>query len=186
MTIRLLCEKDIPAVLEIYRPYIETSVVTFEYEVPSLLEFTKRVHAIQQEFPWLVCEIGGEVIGYAYASHYHDRAAYFWDCELSVYVKQGVRRQGVGTALYQALLPLLKAQGYYQAYAVIAAPNPQSQLFHQKLGFRSLGIHPKVGFKFGEWRDLDFQVLELREKNQPAQFPVPFPKLEAVDRETVL
>ena len=68
MTIRLLCEKDIPAVLEIYRPYIETSVVTFEYEAPSLLEFTKRVHAIQQEFPWLVCEIGGEVIGYAYAS----------------------------------------------------------------------------------------------------------------------
>ena len=53
MTIRLLCEKDIPAVLEIYRPYIETSVVTFEYEAPSLLEFTKRVHAIQQEFPWL-------------------------------------------------------------------------------------------------------------------------------------
>ena len=107
MTIRLLCEKDIPAVLEIYRPYIETSVVTFEYEAPSLLEFTERVHAIQQEFPWLVCEIGGEVIGYAYASHYHDRAAYFWDCELSVYVKQGVRRQGVGTALNQELLPLL-------------------------------------------------------------------------------
>lgn len=165
--------EDVPAMLELYRPYVEGSVATFEYEVPSLEEFAGRVEHVTRQFPWLVCEAEGRVAGYAYASGFHTRQAYQWACELSVYVEMGEHRRGVGSALYCTLLRLLKRQGYYQAYAVITVPNEESQAFHQRFGFEQVGYLPQCGFKLGQWCGIEYQLLRLREPSVPAQAPLP-------------
>lgn len=169
--IRMIRAEDIPAVLEIYRPYIESTVITFEYEVPGLPEFAERVSDTLRQFPWLICEINGQVAGYAYASSFHERSAYAWDCELSVYVGQEFGRSGIGSALYRALLPILRAQGYYQAYAVIAVPNEESQSFHHRFGFQPVGCHPKSGYKFNRWCDVEYQALVLHKFDTPERPP---------------
>ena len=171
-TVRMATKTDIPAILEIYRPYIESTVVTFEYETPSLEAFTKRVQTIMEKYPWLVCEMNGEIVGYAYASDYHERSAFAWDCEISVYVDCKKQHKGIGSALYQILLPLLKKLGYYQVYAVICVPNQASQTMHHNFGFQSVAVFEKAGFKHGKWRDLEYQVLQLRPMDEPAHFPI--------------
>jgi phosphinothricin acetyltransferase len=106
------------------------------------------------EYPWLVAEDGASVVGYAYGHRFAPRAAYAWSVETSIYVGDGARGRGVGRALYDALLALLAAQGYRQAFAGIALPNPASVALHESVGFTPVGAYRDVGYKFGAWHDV--------------------------------
>lgn len=146
--------EDAQAILSIYEPYILNTAITFETEIIPLPAFKERMKRIQSQFPWLVYESDGRILGYAYASPYRERAAFAWDCECSVYVAEEAHRKGIATKLYNELFRLLKLQGYYNIYAFITYPHHSSVELHKKFGFREVGIFYKTGYKQGNWWDL--------------------------------
>ena len=101
--IRTATEDDAAALLAIYDYYVQNTAITFEYDTPSLEEFKNRIHKIKEKFPYLVIEQGKEILGYAYASSFHERAAYQWCVEMSIYLDKDVRRGGLGRMLYEEL-----------------------------------------------------------------------------------
>lgn len=147
-------ERDAARILAVYAPYIEKTAITFETEVPSLAEFTRRVAGIGADFPYLVLEIDGGLVGYAYAHRQAERAAYAWNAELSIYLAEDWRGRGLGAPLYRLLEALLTMQGYVNLYGVITASNRASIAMHEKLGYRQIGLHEKTGWKFGQWHDV--------------------------------
>lgn len=161
--IRLVTEADSASILEIYKPFITDTVITFEYDVPSLDDFTERISNIQKKYPWLVCEIDGDIVGYAYASPFHERAAYDWSVDFSIYINPKYHGKRIGKALYCALVELLKLQGYCNAYALVTLPNIKSEGIHESFGFKSVGVCKNVGYKFGEWRDVKWFELEIQQ-----------------------
>jgi L-amino acid N-acyltransferase YncA len=169
--IRLAKEHDSEALLEIYGPFIKNTAVTFEYEVPTDIEFGKRIKSVLERHPWLVCEIDGEVIGYAYASKHRERAAYQWSVDVTVYIRPEYHRKCIATALYTALTGLLKLQGYYNAYAGIALPNVKSVGFHESFGFKPIGIYHNVGYKLDKWHDVGWFALNISECSKPPEPP---------------
>ena len=134
--IRLATQADIPAILAVYAPYVENTTYTFEYDVPTLDAFTARFAAITAQFPWLVWEENGQVLGYAYAGAPWERAAYRWCAEVSIYLAPCIHRRGIGRALYQRLEQILQRQGYRVVYALITSENQPSLEFHQKMGIK--------------------------------------------------
>jgi phosphinothricin acetyltransferase len=124
----------------------------------------QRIAATLPHFPWLVEEQQGQVVGYAYASRHHERAAYQWSVNVSVYIDEAHRRRGVGRALYTKLFDLLRQQGLCGAYAGITLPNAGSVGLHESLGFRPVGIYRAVGHKLGAWYDVGWWQLSLCER----------------------
>lgn len=167
--IRMIQPADIPAAREIYAPYVAETLVSFEYQPPTLEEFTARVERTVKQYPWLVCETDGEVVGYAYAGALGVRKAYQWSVELSIYVRQDQRGQGIGRQLYQTLLELLAAQGYTGAYGSVTQPNPASDRLHREMGFELVGVWRDAGYKLGVWRDVGWyeKFLLPRTSNPP-------------------
>jgi phosphinothricin acetyltransferase len=162
--IRLATPADAPPVAEIYAPIVAATPISFELEPPSAREMERRLRAVLAYAPWLVCEEEGAVTGYAYASRHHERLAYRWSVDLSVYVRDGGRRSGVGGKLYRALLALLRLQGFRAAHAGITLPNAASVGFHEAFGFRPVAVFPRVGFKGGAWYDVGYWQLELGDR----------------------
>lgn len=151
ITIRRATEADAEALRSIYAPYVADTTITFEYEVPSVSEFAGRIRAFGAEYPYLVCEKGGEAIGYAYADRVRERAAYDWDVELSVYLRQGTHGRGIGTVLLACLVELLEMQGIRHLYSCVTMPNEKSVRMQKKLGFEDAGRWQDSGWKFGAW-----------------------------------
>ena len=145
--------RDAAAILAVYAPYIEKTAITFETEVPSLERFTQRVADISAQFPYLLLEADGEVIGYAYAHRQAERAAFAWNAELSIYIKEGFTGKGLGRPLYSLLEELLAMQGYVNFYGVITGSNTGSIALHEHMGYRLIGRHERTGWKFGQWHD---------------------------------
>ncbi|MDF2510495.1 MAG: sortase-like acyltransferase [Herbinix sp.] len=170
--IRLATGEDAAAILSIYEPYILNSAITFETETISIEDFKRRMAKVQGQFPWLVYEEEGRVVGYAYASSYRERAAFAWDCECSVYIAKEAHRKGIATKLYLELLDRLKAQGYYNVYAFITYPHDSSVELHKKFGFREVGIFYKTGYKQGKWWDLIVMEKALRDFDQEPVNPL--------------
>jgi phosphinothricin acetyltransferase len=139
---------------EIYRPYVETTAVSFELEVPSIEEFQQRISVAVEGWSWLVAEVDGRPVGYAYASAHRARAAYRTSVETSAYVHDDHQRRGIGRALYTQLLNELGERGFASAFAGITLPNDASVGFHESLGFEPIGVFPRVGRKFGAWHDV--------------------------------
>lgn len=175
--IRLATTADIPAILDIYRPYVETTTHSFEYTTPSPEAFLERFQKITAQFPWLVWEEQGQVLGYAYGSLPYSRTAYQWSCEVSVYLAQNARRQGMGAKLYGVLEQLLFLQGYRVIYAVVTSENVDSLAFHTHVGYREVARLPGIGMKFGRW--LGTVWLEKRSSlvDIPQSAPTPWPKI---------
>jgi len=145
---------DAPALLEIYRPFVESTAVSFELEVPSVEEFAGRISKAIAGWDWLVADRDGQPIGYAYASSHRQRAAYRYSVEVSAYVHPDYRRQGVARALYLHLFESLAQKGYCNAYAGVRVPNDASVAFHLGLGFEPIGVFKSAGWKFGQWQDI--------------------------------
>lgn len=161
--IRAAALRDVPAILDIYRPYILETAYTFEYEVPSPAEFEARFRRISAAFPWLVWEENGEILGYAYGDRAFSRAAYQWDADLSIYLRQDCRGRGIGRKLYEALEDLLRQQGYFVAYGIVTDANTPSCAFHRAMGYRETARLENSGFKFGRWYGVVWFEKRLRE-----------------------
>lgn len=159
--IRLAAESDAAAMVGIYAPVVEGTVISFELVPPSVDEFRSRVRDISAYAPCLVYEHDGGVVGYAYASKFRARPAYRFTVETTVYVHADHRGRGVGRALYRSLLACLRLQGFRRAVGGITLPNAASVALHETMGFTKCAVFAKVGFKFGGWHDVGFWELEL-------------------------
>lgn len=172
--IRVAEERDVPAILEIYAPYILTTTATFEYTVPSREEFSERFRGITAQFPWLVWEENGRILGYAYASAPYSRAAYAWCAEPSVYLLPRAQGRGIGRQLYAALEKILNYQGYQVLYALITQENQGSFQFHLRMGYQFSVLFPDCGFKFGRWLGLIWMEKRLKSVEIPSNPPTPW------------
>jgi phosphinothricin acetyltransferase len=172
--IRLATLADAEAVLEIYKPFITDTVVTFEEIVPSVSEFRERMASILKESPYLVCLVNGRIIGYAYASAYRSRASYRWNREVTVYIHPDGQKKNIGTALYYALIEILKRQNFANLLAVVTLPNEGSARLHERVGFTSCAVFRQVGYKMNQWHDVGWWELALilptEEPNEPTLF----------------
>jgi L-amino acid N-acyltransferase YncA len=149
--------------LAIYRPFVETTAVSFEMTAPSVEEFAARIAKAVAGWQWLVAERDGECIGYPYGSSHRERPAYRWSVEVSAYVHAGCRRQGVASELCARLFEQLAHKGFCNAYAGISLPNEGSVALHRRVGFEPIGVFKAVGRKFDAWHDVAWFHLALRE-----------------------
>jgi phosphinothricin acetyltransferase len=169
--IRLARDADVDAIVEIYRPVVESTTISFETSAPDHEEMARRVHDTLASYPWLVCEVGGHLAGYAYATRHRVRVAYQWSVDTSIYIDEGYRRRGVGRGLYESLFAILAAQGYFNAYAGIALPNPASVALHESMGFERIGVYRGVGYKLRRWCDVGWWQRGLRDRQRSPQQP---------------
>ena len=162
--IRPATEADAADLLAIYRPFVETSVVSFETTVPTVEEFSARIRKALAGWQWLVAERDGQRAGYAYGSSHRERAAYRWSVEVSAYVQPGQQRRGIGRALYSRLFADLAHKGFCNAYAGVTLPNDASVGLHRNVGFEFIGTFGAVGRKFGHWHDVAWFQRRLNDR----------------------
>lgn len=182
MSIRFATVEDIPQILGIYAPYVTGTTVSFEYEVPSLEAFTRRFELITAQFPWLVWEEGGQILGYAYGSAPFERAAYRWCAEPSIYLAPQAQGKGIGRRLYETLEDLLQRQGYRLLYAIITSENKASLAFHETLGYRHLAHFPGCGYKFGRSLGITWMEKSLPVVDISSIFPVSWREVVEFDK----
>ena len=161
ITIRMANPADAQALLNIYAPYVINTAITFEYDVPSVEEFASRIAHTLEKYPYLIAEEGGNILGYVYASPFHDRPAYDWAVETSIYVDQNIKHRGIGRKLHDALESTLREQGILNMNACIAYPpeedehlDKNSVEFHAHMGYRLVGEFYKCGYKFNRWYNM--------------------------------
>lgn len=159
--IRHATAADAAAMRDIYAHYVEQSIASFETVAPTPEEMEKRLAAINGTLPWLVCTRNGVCEGFAYATLYSPRPCYRWAAVATIYLRADCRRHGMGRALYTALEDILTALGYRKAYAVVASPYPESEHFHEKMGYQLQGRLPDIGYKFAEPVGISYYCKEL-------------------------
>jgi len=185
MKLRFAGTEDAPALLAIYAQYIETGV-TFEYDLPSVSEFARRIGAFSRDFPYLICMDGEEIAGYAYAHRPFERKAYDWDVELSIYLDEGCTSRGVGRQMYDVLLRILTMQRVKTAYGLVTLPNEKSRRLHEKMGFHVAGILHNAGYKNGQWRDVCWFEKQLGEYEIPPQPVIPIGEMDPAAVQAIL
>ncbi len=184
--IRPALSSDASSILDIYAPYILNTIVSFETEVPTVKDFSQRIIANGESWPWLVYESDGVIAGYAYASKHRERAAYQWCVESSVYLDEHFQQKGIATKLYQTLFGILKFQGCRNVYAGITLPNEKSIHFHEKMGFKKIADYKNIGYKFNRWNTVRWYELQLNDySNAPASF-IKWKDIEPEDRLTIM
>ena len=184
--IRIARPEDAPALREIYAPYVKNTARTFEYDVPTVEEFRGRIENTLKKYPYFVCERNGEIIGYTYASMYRVRAAYIYDAEPSIYVKEEARGVGAGRELYEALENALSLQHVVNVYASVASIDVEDEYlthsslrFHEHLGYTKVGTFKNCGHKFGRWYDMTWMSKSIRKHTaDPAPWRT-FPEIRA-------
>jgi phosphinothricin acetyltransferase len=177
MRIRTATATDAAAIAAIYAPIVADTPISFEETPPRADEMARRIAETTRTHPWLVAEDARGVAGYAYASRHRDRAAYRWAADVSVYVAERARRQGVGAALYRALIALLERQGFLRLYAGVVVPNAASEALHRAAGFAEIGTYRAVGYKLGRWHDVRWYGRSLGPGETPRE-PLAFPELD--------
>lgn len=183
--IRVAALDDAEDLLAIYAPYVQNTAVTFEYDVPRLEDFQSRMETTLKQYPYIVAEKGGEILGYAYSGAFVGRAAYGWAAEVTVYVKETKRGNGIGGKLYAALEGLSKAQHILNLNACIAYPETpdayltdNSMQFHRHLGYRMVGKFHQCGYKFGRWYHMVWMEKMLGEHPADPPAVIGFPDLK--------
>jgi len=172
LNVRLVKPDDYAGMLKVYKPNVLHTAITFEYEVPSLEEYSKRISNIITHYPCLVCEENGVVAGFAYAGLFRVKDAYQWSTETTIYVSEVFQKRGIARALYDALLSVLELQGFVNVYAAVTIPNPASERLHTSSGFAEIGLFEKIGFKQGKWHDLKWYEMYLVEHPKEPVPPV--------------
>ena len=153
--IRAAVPSDLAAIAAIYRPEVLGGTATYEVDPPDVAEFARRREAVLAAgLPWLVAEIEGNVVGYAYAGPFRPRAAYRWSVENSIYVAASAKGRGVGSLLLDQLVANVTARGFRQMIAVIGdSQNVASVRLHERAGFTIAGTYRAIAFKHGRWLD---------------------------------
>ena len=180
MGIRFAKSEDAKNLLNIYEQYIDTPI-TFEYVLPTIEEFAGRIGQIGAFYPYLICEDGGQAIGYAYGHRAMKRAAYQWNAELSIYLDQNSTSKGLGKCLYAQLIDILKLQGIRNVYGCVTIPNEKSEGLHLAMGFKKSGVYHKTGYKCGRWHDVAWFEKEIL----PYDCPNPIRSVQEISREKV-
>ncbi|QEN14523.1 arsinothricin resistance N-acetyltransferase ArsN1 family B [Mycolicibacterium sp. ELW1] len=170
---------DADAIAHIYAPYVRDTVISFELTPPTAQEMAARLTTTLEHFPWLVVTDADHVVGYAYAGPHRSREAYRWCAEVSLYFAASAHRRGHGRRAYTALVNVLAAQGYINAYAGIALPNAASVGLHEALGFSHIGTYERVGFKMGKWWDVGWWHRPLCAPPERPADPRPWSELPA-------
>ena len=184
--IRTVQLSDAEAILKVYAPFITDTCISFEYVVPSVEEFAQRIASISAEYPYIVLEEDGEIVGYAYSHRYLERVAYSWDVEVTIYLAPKVQGKGLGVILYDALEKLMVLQNIKNLYSCITGDNVHSIEMHRSMGYELIGTFLKAGFKHDRWLDVVWMEKAIGEKeNAPLPF-VPFAEVKASDVEKVL
>ena len=186
LKIRVADVLDAEALLAIYAPYVTETAISFETEVPTLAEFRRRITGTLARYPYLVAEADGAILGYAYTGPFVGRAAYDWAAEVSIYVRWGMRGQGVGRALYEALEEVSRSQHLINLEACIGVPSGaddeylthNSADFHAHMGYRLVGRFERCGYKFGRWYDMVWMEKIIGEHVDDPAPVVPFSKLK--------
>lgn len=152
---------DTKELLQIYAPYVENTAISFEYEVPTIQEFQRRIENISSKYPYIKAVHNGKILGYAYAGSFKERKAYDWSVETTIYVCEDCKRMGVGKLLYDHLEKALQEKGILNMNACIAKPikegpylTDDSLRFHEAMGFDMVGCFHNSGYKFGQWFDM--------------------------------
>lgn len=161
--IREVALSDAGRIAEIYAPYVENTAISFESEAPTADEMASRIEHYTENYPWIVYEAEGRVVGYAYASAFRQRKAYSPTAEMSIYFDKNYCSHGYGTVLLAELISRVRQMGYYTAIACITWPNEKSERLFKNAGFSFVGIYKNVGYKYGEWRSVMEYILPLRE-----------------------
>ena len=176
--IRTVQLSDAETILQVYAPFITDTCISFEYVVPSVEEFAQRIASISAEYPYIVLEEDGEIVGYAYSHRYLERVAYSWDVEVTIYLAPKVQGKGLGVILYDALEKLMALQNIKNLYSCITGDNVHSIEMHRSMGYELIGTFPKAGFKHDRWLDVVWMAKAIGEKeNAPLPF-VPFAEVE--------
>ena len=184
---RIAAPDDAPALVNIYAPYVEQTAISFEYDVPSVDEFRRRMADVSQKYPYLVAEDeNGQLLGYAYTHTFIAREAYDHCAESTIYLAPDARRHGLGKRFYRALEELSLAQNIYNLYACIGEPQgaddehltDNSIRFHEHLGFQRIGVFTRSGYKFGRWYNMSWAEKLLTEPPEHPGAVIPFPQLE--------
>ena len=177
MEIRVATEADADAILAIYGPIVRDTAISFETEVPSYEEMQRRISETLMTHPWLVAERDGELLGYGYAHAFHERAAYRWSVEASMYVRADSRGTGVGTAIGSEMTEILRRQNVVNVFGATTLPNPASEAIFRANGFELVGVWKKVGYKLGRWHDVAWYVRRIADLlGEPREF-IPFADL---------
>ena len=184
VVIRPASPEDAAPLLDIYAPYVRETAITFEYQVPSPEDFRERIRRTLKRDPYLVAEADGVCLGCAYTGPFVGRAAYGWSAETSIYLRQDMKRRGLGRRLYGALEDLARAQGIRNLNACVGTPAAEdSRLtrnsldFHAHRGFRLVGEFQKCGYKFGTWYNMAWMEKLLGEHPARPDPVLPFPEL---------
>lgn len=184
VSIRVASPEDASEILKIYAPYVEHTVITFEYEVPGLDEFRGRMEHTLKKYPYIAAEQNGVILGYAYTGAFVGRSAYDWAAETTIYLKENCRKMGIGGRLYQALEDISRAQNIINLNACIGYPETEDEYltknsaeFHAHLGYRMVGTFRQCGYKFGRWYDMVWMEKMLGEHPDRPAAVIPFPEL---------
>lgn len=161
ISIRMATEKDAEEILNIYSYYVTNTAITFEYAIPSVVEFSQRIIDTLRMYPYIVALEGNNIIGYAYASAFKDRPAYDWAVETTIYLKHDCRGKKLGKKLYLTLEDILRCQNFLNLNAFVAYTSVgdvhldnTSTYFHQHLGYSKVAHFTKCGYKFNTWYDM--------------------------------
>lgn len=183
--IRMAAEADAEEILKIYAPYVRNTAITFEYDVPSVAEFSQRIRDTLQMYPYLVALEKDRMVGYAYASAFKRRAAYNWAVETTIYLEQNCRGRGLGRRLYLSLESILKRQNIINLNACIAYTagadahlDNTSTAFHEHLGYTKAARFTKCGYKFGTWYDMIWMEKMLGDHPHPPSPVIPITELK--------
>ncbi|HUA10534.1 MAG TPA: GNAT family N-acetyltransferase [Solirubrobacteraceae bacterium] len=170
-TVRAASGEDAAACAAIYAPYVTGTAVTFELAPPDTGEMAARIARSLDAHAWLVVEVDGAVAGYAYGARFQQRPSYRWSCEVSIYLREGMRRTGAGRELYGELLGQLAGRGYRVAVAGMTLPNEASEGLHAALGFTPVGVYRRIGYKLGAWHDVAMMQRRLapQDDGQPPE-----------------
>lgn len=183
--LRIAKPSDAHELLSIYAPYVENTSITYEYTVPTVDEFRTRIEKTLKSHPYIVAVKGNEIIGYAYTGKFHERAAYAWDAETSIYVRRDCHGLGLGRRLYDALEKLSRARNIINLYACIAYPEVDdeyltrnSMSFHAHLGFELVGTFKRCSYKFDRWYGMVWMQKCVGNHILNPPTVIPFPELD--------
>ena len=148
--------EDAQAICDIYNYHVLNTIVTFEEESILADDMADRINKVSEKYVWLVYELEGEIVGYAYAGEWKSRCSYRFSVESSVYLKNGFSSQGIGSKLYEALLKKLEKTDIHAVIGGISLPNEGSIALHEKFGFEKIAQFKEVGYKFEKWIDVGY------------------------------
>jgi L-amino acid N-acyltransferase YncA len=162
LNIRDATGDDAGPITSIYNHFVLTTSISFEEAAVPVHEMAQRIADVQAAgLPWVIAEVDGVIAGYAYATKWRVRHAYRFSVESSVYLAPESAGKGIGTALYRALLDLLRDGGYHLVIGGITLPNDASIALHEKMGFEKVAHYSEVGFKFQRWIDVGYWQINL-------------------------